>query len=121
MAASQIIQVRHTTSATNTPSSADGTTAHLLPGEPGFAIAPGVTKLWVGDDTSNRLLLSTNPADNPLISFAGGIVVGNTEPAIKTPGLGWFDTVTSQTFIWTGVEWVVAVNPGAGPRGPLPP
>lgn len=65
----QPIQLRHTTSPTNTPSSADGTTAHLLPGEPAVAIAPAnVTKMWVGETGGNRLLLSTVDTDAPLLT-----------------------------------------------------
>jgi hypothetical protein len=60
----QVIILHHTSSNTTTP-------ALLYAGE--FAVATGTqhTKLWVGDGTANRLLLSTNPLDTPLIQPGG--------------------------------------------------
>lgn len=75
----QPIQIRRTTSMAATPTSADGTTAHLLAGEPAVAIgAANATKMWVGDGTGNRLVLSTASADNPLFTQGYLLLTGGT-------------------------------------------
>ena len=66
----QIIQLRHTTSATNNPSSADGTSPGLIVGEPAVCVAATATKLWVGVDgvlANNRLLFSTVDGDTTFL------------------------------------------------------
>jgi hypothetical protein len=46
----------------------------LLKGEFAVTVGPTYTKLWVGQGAANRLLLSTDPADTPLVSSAQRLV-----------------------------------------------
>ena len=83
--ADQLIQLRHTTSATNQPDSADGTSTGLIAGEPAVCIATGTTKMWVGVDgvlANNRLLFSTVDTDttvlgNTFLKLTGGSMTGH--------------------------------------------
>lgn len=67
----QPIQFRRSTVDANlAPDSADGTTAVLLAGEPAVTIGTQ-TRLWIGDGTANRMVLSTDPVnDNPRFTAA---------------------------------------------------
>lgn len=71
----QPIQLRRSTVDASTP-------ATLLPGEPAVTISATNTRMWLGDGTSPRLVLSTNPVvDNPrftaaYLRLAGGTVTG---------------------------------------------
>lgn len=57
----------------------------LLPGELAVEISPAQNKLWIGDGSANRLLLSSHPGDTaafptaggPFLPVAGGIVTGS--------------------------------------------
>jgi hypothetical protein len=44
----------------------------LVEGEPAVEISDDYTKLWLGDGTVNRLLLSSKPGDSPFFPTAGG-------------------------------------------------
>lgn len=81
---SQPIQFNRTTSPTSVPG--------LAAGEPAVCIAPGLTKLWIGDGTTNRLLLSSSPTDNSIFNLAnylplvGGSLTGNLTIAMASAG-----------------------------------
>lgn len=51
------------------------------------------------------------------------VEVGDTPPASPSAGNLWFDTVESQLYIFDTDQdqWIIAVNPGAGPPGPAGP
>lgn len=56
----------------------------LMQGQPAFGVGPNFTRMWVGDGTVNRLLLSNNPADNPIFETGGG--AGGGLPEAPTDG-----------------------------------
>lgn len=102
------IQLRHGTNLANTPTSADNTTAHLLIGEVGLHIngngATAPTKLWVGDNTTNRLLLSTEDTDTPIMTSKYMKLTGTGAGNITGPV-----TTTQTTFTGTALvtkDWV---------------
>lgn len=76
----QPIQFRRAVTMTPTALvSADGVTAHLLPGEPAVALAPAnATKMWIGDAAGNRVVLSTIATDNPLFTQGYLLLTGGT-------------------------------------------
>jgi len=65
--------------------------------------------------------------------MASQISIGDTPPASKAVGDGWWDSVSGQLYIWFGpdpsgsYQWVAATNypgqpgPGVGPEGPVGP
>lgn len=67
----------------NTPTDANNPPT-LLQGQPAFGVGPNFTRMWVGDGTANRLLLSNNPADNPIFETGGG--AGGGLPEAPTDG-----------------------------------
>lgn len=94
------IQLRYSTTLGSVPSSADGTTAHLLIGEPAVTIAAAGTKVWVGEAASNRMLLSTVDSDTPVFAYlkltggtihnpAGDTIVNLRAPAGQATTLGF--------------------------------
>lgn len=93
--------------------SADGTTVgRLREGEPAIAIAPSnVTKLWVGDGTANRLLLSTDLTDAPLLTAGYAPLASPTltgVPIAPTPVVGTNTTQLATTaFVQAAVGGLV--------------
>jgi hypothetical protein len=115
----QPLQLRRTTSATTTPNSQSGA-AVLAAGEPAVALATTVTKLWVGDGTANRLLLSTDPTDNPImlaafLPLAGGTITGaivwTGPPTLDTHLVNkeYVDDLVAGLQVFSGA-WDVAAN-----------
>jgi Pectate lyase superfamily protein len=80
---SQTIITHHTSTDVNTP-------ALLYAGEIATGTGPTYTRMWLGDGTANRLLLSNNPADGsifggPFLPLTGGTLTGAlTAPAPLT-------------------------------------
>jgi hypothetical protein len=111
----QPIQLNRTTNPANVP-------PLLFEGEPAVAVAPGLTRLWIGDGAANRLLLSSNPAD-PLgppiatanyLALSGGTMAGQivTLPPVAAGDAvnkNYVDTniAALRSFIGT---WQVAAN-----------
>ena len=56
------IILHHTPTDNNEP-------ALLFAGETAVAVGPTKTRMWFGDGTTNRLVLSTDPIDNPLFNL----------------------------------------------------
>lgn len=124
----QPIQLNRTTGANPPPTP-------LLVGEAAVAVAPGFTRLWLGDGTNNRLLLTSNPTDTlgqgvvlaNYLPLTGGTVTGTLE--LLTPPSNPDDAVNKEYVddLLTNIQlylgtWSVAANTpnisgGAGPGG----
>lgn len=53
---------------------------------------------------------------------SAGVILAATPPATPASGATWWDTESGQLYIWTGLQWVIAVNPpgvigATGPQG----
>jgi hypothetical protein len=111
----QPIQLNRTTNPASVPSL-------LFEGEPAVAVAPALTRLWIGDGAANRLLLSSNPAD-PLgapiatanyLALSGGTMAGQI---ITLPPVALGDAV-NKNYVDTSIAalrnfigtWQVAAN-----------
>jgi hypothetical protein len=123
----QTIKLHRTVTVDNAP-------ALLSAGEPAIEISPTYTKVWAGDGSINRLLLSTNPGDSPafpttggpFLPLVGGTLSGNLNFSggngisynlASLPGAGVYNNQIA--FGWNGTSGHVYVsvdgtgNPGA--------
>lgn len=116
----QTIQIRRTT-APNPPA----TLLHLA--EPSFVIAPAKTAMWLGDGSANRCLISTDPADNPImlasyLPITGGAMTGVLTLSPGTPtnanqavSKSYVDSMIASMAMFKGTYAVAANTPSLTP------
>lgn len=115
----------------NTPTD-NNMPALLYQGELAGGVGPNYTRLWIGDGTENRLLLSDNPADTPLFGGGGNylpltggdltgpltISVPAANPALTVAGRGvvysQLSSTNSFSFFANGAVIIPFVNGVAG-------
>jgi hypothetical protein len=99
------IQLRRTNSDTNVPLTAPF-------GMMSVATGPVHTKVWVGDGTANRLLLSTNSADTPIFAIPTGgpylPLAGGVLNDVTTPIAGGLSV--TNTSAAAGAAAIIAIN-----------
>ena len=86
--------------------------ALLYAGEVAWVVAPGATRLYVGDGVTNRLVLSTSPLDMPLIDPFAQPVVSDTPPANPFPRQLWCDATTLRLYLLFNGQWVEIARGG---------
>lgn len=92
-----VMQIRRTPTADNPPTG-------LAEGQFAVEMATEPTRVWVGVPTT------IDPAGRIPITGLVSTIDG-TAPANPRAGTLWWDEAGAQLYVWTGAEWVVAVNP----------
>src|SRR5262245_19516018 len=115
-----IVQLKRTTDADKPP-------ATLREGELAFGLVDRPVRGWIGTPSGVEELFAgtaiEDADDDAVYGRSNGdwvkqpALVPNV-PTPVAPGHLWWDQTSGQLFVWTGAQWVIAVNPGVGPEGP---
>jgi hypothetical protein len=111
---SQTIITYHTPTDANAP-------ALLYAGEFATGTGPTYTRMWLGDGTTNRLLLSNNPSEGsifggPFLPLSGGNLTGQL--AVGGNGIAYFGFGSLVAFGWDGAHVLASID-GTGSPGAL--
>src|SRR5215469_18752626 len=116
-----IVQLKRTTDPDKPPTS-------LQQGEVAFGLTDRPIRAWIGTPSGVEELFAGTAIEDADDDAVYGRCNGNwvKQPVVASgpppasppaPGALWWDSDGAQLYVWTGAEWVIAVNAAQGPQG----